>query len=46
MCRDRARLTDEDWERLMRSQGWGFAAGDVVDVTDSTATVDSANGAG
>ena len=33
MLRDRGRLTDEDWERVMRSQGWGFAAGDVVDAT-------------
>jgi hypothetical protein len=31
MLRDRARLTDEDWERLMRGHGWGFAPGDVVD---------------
>ena len=31
MLRDRARLTDEDWERLMRGQGWGLAAGDVDD---------------
>jgi NAD(P)-dependent dehydrogenase (short-subunit alcohol dehydrogenase family) len=29
MLRDRARLTDEEWERLMRSQGWGLVAGDV-----------------
>jgi NAD(P)-dependent dehydrogenase (short-subunit alcohol dehydrogenase family) len=31
MLRDRARLGDEEWERLMRSQGWGLAAGDVED---------------
>jgi len=33
MLRDRARLTDDEWERLMRSQGWGFAPGDVADAT-------------
>jgi hypothetical protein len=37
MLRDRARLTDEDWERVMRAQGWGFAPGDV----DADATVGS-----
>ena len=31
MLRDRARLTDDDWERLMRGQGWGLAPGDVDD---------------
>ena len=36
MLRDRARLTDEEWERLMRSQGWGFAPGDVVDAAGAT----------
>ena len=30
MLRDRARLTDEEWEHRMREQGWGFAAGDVA----------------
>ena len=29
MLRERARHPDEDWERLMRGQGWGLAAGDV-----------------
>jgi NAD(P)-dependent dehydrogenase (short-subunit alcohol dehydrogenase family) len=37
MLRDRARLTDEDWERVMRAQGWGLAPGDV----DADATVGS-----
>ena len=31
MLRDRARLTDEDWERLMRGAGWGLASDDIDD---------------
>ena len=33
MLRDRARLTDEEWERTMRAQGWGLAAGDLADAS-------------
>ena len=31
MVRDRSRMTDEEWETLMRGEGWGFAPGDVPD---------------
>jgi NAD(P)-dependent dehydrogenase (short-subunit alcohol dehydrogenase family) len=31
MVRDRARMTDEEWESLMRGEGWGFPPGDVQD---------------
>ncbi len=30
MLRDRARLTDEEWETHMRSQGWGLAPADMA----------------
>ena len=33
MLRDRAGLTDEEWERTMRAQGWGLAAGDLDDAS-------------
>jgi hypothetical protein len=33
MLRDRARLTDEEWERTMRAQGWGLAADDLADAS-------------
>jgi hypothetical protein len=29
MILDRQRSSDEDWERKMRSAGWGFGPGDV-----------------
>ena len=35
MLRDRGRLTDQEWECLMRGQGWGLAAGDVDDDTEA-----------
>jgi NAD(P)-dependent dehydrogenase (short-subunit alcohol dehydrogenase family) len=31
MVHDRARMTDEEWESLMRGEGWGFPPGDVQD---------------
>ena len=45
MLRDRARLTDDEWERLMRSQGWGLAPGDVGDADDAD-DVHDAGGSG
>jgi NAD(P)-dependent dehydrogenase (short-subunit alcohol dehydrogenase family) len=30
MLRDRGRLTDEEWESLMRGEGWGFAPDQVA----------------
>ncbi len=31
MVRDRGRMTDEEWESLMRAEGWGFAPDDMDD---------------
>jgi hypothetical protein len=33
MLRDRGRMTDEEWEHHLRSQGWGLAASDVGGTT-------------
>jgi NAD(P)-dependent dehydrogenase (short-subunit alcohol dehydrogenase family) len=30
MLRDRGRMTDEEWERLMRAQGWGLTPDDLA----------------
>ena len=35
---------DEEWECLMRGQGWGLAAGDVEDDTEGVVDIDRAAG--